>query len=95
MFNELVGRYVTVESCEMRYALINGHWSRTVDRETVKTDCPIRDLTDGVSLAKELMKAVIDEFEENYFFEVYDADSGELLFKVYLDSNYNVMVEKF
>jgi hypothetical protein len=36
MFNELVGRYVTVESCEMRYALINGHWSRTVDRETVK-----------------------------------------------------------
>jgi hypothetical protein len=44
---------------------------------------------------KELMKAVIDEFEENYFFEVYDADSGELLFKVYLDSNYNVMVEKF
>ena len=95
MFNELVGRYVTIENCEMRYALINGHWSRTIDREIVQTDRPIRDLTDGVNLVKELMKAVIDEFEENYFFEVSDADSGELLFKVYLDSNYNVMVEKF
>ena len=95
MFNELVGESVTVENCEMRYALINGHWSKTVDRKSVETDKYILDITDALGLIKKYMKAVVDEFEQNYYFEMYNAETGELLFKIYLDDDYSVKVEKF